>query len=121
MTDADVPELAANGEIVPRIIADDLLDAVAWGNIAGCDYRGGVSHYARSALAARDLNLASLPVFLSSRTPDARIDHLSGQDYAAALDRSPALIAAGRTSMIMPLLWADELIAARLADDMRGT
>lgn len=123
--DANVGSLAGGGDLIPRIVADDLLDGVAWGNIAGCDYRGGLPHYARSALAARRLGLRPLPMFLSTRAPQHPARHLIGEEFAAALEAEPQhpaaqLVASGRVSAVMPLLWSTGLNAARIAADMRG-
>lgn len=125
VSDDDVPGLAVSGRLVPRVVADDLLDGVAWGNVAGCDYRGGLPHYAMSARIARGLGLRPLPMFLSSRAPGAPAEHLIGGEFGAALAEMaehPAarLISCGRTSVVLPLLWSEALSAERIAADMRG-
>jgi hypothetical protein len=128
--DRNIGEVCAEGSLVPKVLVDDLLDGTAWGNIAGCDYRGGARHYMQSRLVAHSLALDPLPVWLSARSPDRSIEHISGVEMSATLTGSTAgrlgtaaahrLIASGRASAALPLLWADRFAADRIVEDFTG-
>jgi hypothetical protein len=125
--DNNVCDFSAKGVLIPRVIADDLLDGLVWGNAVGCDYRGGLPHYQKSARAARELGLPVLPMYLSTRRSDASIEHLAGPEFAPTLDamaegRAPVaardLVVRGRASMVFALMWAGHPDAGQLAADM---
>jgi hypothetical protein len=125
--DRSIFDHAKKSRIVPKVLADDLLDGLAWGNIAGCDYVGGIGHYVQSSLVADILGLRRLPVYLSARATTARAQSLAGPAFSAALsdststprlsDRLFDTLLSGRASFVFPLIWHSNISPDDLADD----
>jgi hypothetical protein len=112
----DVGSLAASGKLIPRVLADDLLDTFAWNHRAGFSYRGGLEHYVFAAIVAHRLQLSPLPEFLSHVNPDGGLPDLLCPEYANFVDqlarcgdgaavRARDLTLAGRGSLVQLLLW----------------
>lgn len=57
-------ELVHDGRVMPRIVADNLFDTVAWGFSAGVSYVGSAEHYLFTAMVASQLGIRPLPEFL---------------------------------------------------------
>ncbi|WP_190253450.1 hypothetical protein [Dactylosporangium sucinum] len=113
-----VAELGTANRLIPRVLADDLLDFTAWGHWAGCDYSGGLEHYQFSSLLAQRLGLAPLPIHLSDDLlyqPETDLMPSGFVAAAAALEReyphaarAGRLASSGRASIAHALLWADK-------------
>ena len=59
-------ELSQAGKIIPRIVADDLLDAVDGRFDLGIAYLSGIEHYVFSAVVAVGLGVKLMPEFFST-------------------------------------------------------
>lgn len=59
-------DLVREGRVLPRVVADNLFDVVAWNFHAGGNYVGSAEHYLFSIMVALRLGLTPLPEFLWS-------------------------------------------------------
>jgi len=57
-------ELVRDGRVMPRIVADNIFDTIAWGFSAGVSYVGAAEHYLFTAMVESQLGIKPLPEFL---------------------------------------------------------
>lgn len=79
-------ELVRSGQVLPRIVADDLFDIIAWGFNSGVSYIGSAEHYLFSMIVASELGIRPLPEFLwRSDLPKREYDRLFIPDRSKEL------------------------------------
>jgi hypothetical protein len=109
-------ELAEDGYIAPRVVADNLLDGIGWAHSFGCGYRGGLEHYVFASVVGWLLELRLMPDFLSQRSSSASCGGLVGSDYRGLLEimigrgskrayATSDLIRSGKGSVAHSLVW----------------
>jgi hypothetical protein len=124
ISDSNAPEQIRKGNLFPRVLPDDLLDGQIWGNLAGCDYRGGVEHVAHSMSTAYRLGMRPLPLYMSRRDIAASWQDLTGPHFAPLCQHLPGestgmaasreLVVSGRVSIALPLIWSQNLVPESL-------
>ena len=83
----NVEDAASSGNLIPKVITDNLLDRMGWGHSVTCGYRGSLEHSIFSALVADRLGLRALPEFLSRRMMDADLDDVVAKPYHDLIDK----------------------------------
>lgn len=101
--------LVESGRILPRVLADNLLDRLAWNFRAGCLYAGAAEHYLYSCIVGSALGISPVPEYISQANslalPDIVPTAFLRADPSSRSMTASQLFETGRASIIALYLW----------------